>query len=304
MELRLGWALDDFQDDGEACWYGDRVERAGGGAAGRTRGKRDARIRCSYLVGADGARSRVRNALGIRHGGVTGVRRDFMGGQMFAVHLRAPRPVPHAAASALLDERRRQRPAARLHVRARRRDRVRLSRGAAADEEAERWGDGRRRSASSTRRWASHVRSRCCRWAPGPPGHSLVATQFPQGRVFIGGDAAHLFTPTGGLGYNTAVEDAVNLGWKLAAVLKGIAPPTLLDSYELERKPLAERNTAYARRFADSIGNFRATPLLEEDRAAGAAERAAAAELPRTRMRGWSSTSPASPSAAATTTRR
>ncbi|WP_253261923.1 FAD-dependent monooxygenase [Ramlibacter montanisoli] len=55
-------------------------------------------------------------------------------------------------------------------------------------------------------------------------GHSLVAQSFGQGRVFIAGDAAHLFTPTGGLGYNTAVEDAVNLGWKLAAVLRGTSP--------------------------------------------------------------------------------
>ena len=44
--------------------------------------------------------------------------------------------------------------------------------------------------------------------------HSLVAEHFQKGRVFLGGDAVHLFTPTGGLGYNTAVEDAVNLAWK------------------------------------------------------------------------------------------
>src|SRR5690606_18453357 len=95
-------------------------------------------------------------------------------------------------------------------------------------------------------------------------GHSLVAERFGIGNIFIGGDAAHLFTPTGGLGYNTAVEDAVNLGWKLAAVLRGTAPASLLATYERERKPLAERNTTYARRFADSVGHFRATPLLEE----------------------------------------
>ena len=52
-------------------------------------------------------------------------------------------------------------------------------------------------------------------------GYTLVAEKFQRGRIFLGGDAVHLFTPTGGLGYNTAVEDAVNLGWKLAAVLKG-----------------------------------------------------------------------------------
>jgi hypothetical protein len=104
-------------------------------------------------------------------------------------------------------------------------------------------------------------------------GHSLVAQSFQRGRVFIGGDAAHLFTPTGGLGYNTAVEDAVNLGWKLAAVIRGQAPPQLLDSYGPERHPLAERNTAYAQRFADSVGRFRASALLEQADVEGQAER-------------------------------
>jgi hypothetical protein len=80
----------------------------------------------------------------------------------------------------------------------------------------------------------------------------------------LGGDAAHLFTPTGGLGYNTAVEDAVNLSWKLASVLKGQAPAALLDSYHLERHALAVRNTGYARQFADSIGLFEAASELED----------------------------------------
>jgi hypothetical protein len=110
-------------------------------------------------------------------------------------------------------------------------------------------------------------------------GYSLVAERFASGRVFIGGDAAHLFTPTGGLGYNTAVEDAVNLGWKLAAVLKGIAAPRLLASYELERKPLALRNTAYAKRFADSLGNFQPVPEIEDETAQGAEARRRAGEV-------------------------
>jgi len=100
-------------------------------------------------------------------------------------------------------------------------------------------------------------------------GHSLVAERFGRGRVFIGGDAAHLFTPTGGLGYNTAVEDAVNLGWKLAAVLKRCASPRLLESYEAERRPLAIRNTGYAKHFADSLGLFEPVAEIEDHGAAG-----------------------------------
>jgi hypothetical protein len=87
-------------------------------------------------------------------------------------------------------------------------------------------------------------------------GHALVAERFQQGRIFLGGDAVHLFTPAGGLGYNTAVEDAVNLGWKLAATIKGSGGPLLLQSYEIERRAVAVRNTGYARGFAESLGRF------------------------------------------------
>jgi FAD binding domain-containing protein/aromatic ring hydroxylase-like protein len=96
-------------------------------------------------------------------------------------------------------------------------------------------------------------------------GHALVADRFRRGRVFLAGDAAHLFTPAGGLGYNTAIEDAVNLGWKLAAAVKGIAGARLVESYELERRPAAVRNTGYARAFAESLGRFMPTPGLEDD---------------------------------------
>ena len=111
-------------------------------------------------------------------------------------------------------------------------------------------------------------------------GFALVAERFRPGnsggRLFLAGDAAHLFTPMGGLGYNTAVEDAVNLGWKLAAVLAGWGGGALLESYERERKPAAVRNTGYARAFADSLGNFTPDPRLEEASAAGEALRAEA----------------------------
>jgi hypothetical protein len=94
-------------------------------------------------------------------------------------------------------------------------------------------------------------------------GYTLVAEKFQRGRIFLGGDAAHLFTPAGGLGYNTAVEDAVNLGWKLAAVLKGWGGEALLETYGTERQMIARRNTAYARGFADSVGLFALPSALE-----------------------------------------
>lgn len=68
--------------------------------------------------------------------------------------------------------------------------------------------------------------------------NARLADRYRVGRVFIAGDAAHVHPPTGGQGLNTSVQDAYNLGWKLASVLAG-APEALLDSYEAERRPIA-----------------------------------------------------------------
>jgi 4-hydroxyisophthalate hydroxylase len=66
----------------------------------------------------------------------------------------------------------------------------------------------------------------------------MVASQYSQGRVYIAGDACHQHPPYGGFGLNTGLEDAVNLGWKLAARLQGWGGQTLLDSYAQERRPI------------------------------------------------------------------
>lgn len=66
------------------------------------------------------------------------------------------------------------------------------------------------------------------------------ATTYRVGRAFIAGDAAHIHSPTGGLGLNTGMQDGYNLAWKLALVIRGLADPTMLDSYEAERTPVAD----------------------------------------------------------------
>jgi 2-polyprenyl-6-methoxyphenol hydroxylase-like FAD-dependent oxidoreductase len=264
-DIRYGVRLESFaqSDAGVAAV----VQPAEGGPAEQ--------VHARYLVGADGARSLVRRELGIAWGGSSGVQRDFMGGRMFAVYLRAPR----------LRERMPHRPAWMfVTVNAQRRAFMAAVDGRGeyafhaavhAHEDADSWtGDDARRVFAEA--CGADIPIEVLSFGTWVAGHSLVAQAYGRGRVFIAGDAAHLFTPTGGLGYNTAVEDAVNLGWKLAHVLRGRAPPALLDTYAIERRPVAERNTAYARRFADSVGLFKAGPELEQPGAAGDAARAEA----------------------------
>ncbi|MEV0292116.1 FAD-dependent monooxygenase [Nocardia sp. NPDC050710] len=75
---------------------------------------------------------------------------------------------------------------------------------------------------------------------------AVIAQQYRVGRVFLAGDAAHKLPPAAGLGLNTAIQDAHNLAWKIAAVESGEAGPELLDSYEPERRPVGRRNLDWA----------------------------------------------------------
>ncbi|MGY1824547.1 FAD-dependent monooxygenase [Geodermatophilus sp. SYSU D00079] len=102
----------------------------------------------------------------------------------------------------------------------------------------------------------------------------LLADRYRGERVFLVGDAAHLNPPWGGHGFNTCVGDAVNVAWKLAAVLQGWAPPSLLDSYEAERRPVAERTIAAAGSQEAFLAPAFATGDLDDDGPTGAALRA------------------------------
>src|SRR3954462_2283716 len=77
----------------------------------------------------------------------------------------------------------------------------------------------------------------------------LLADRYGEGRVFLVGDAVHLVIPTGGLGMNSGVGDAIDLSWKLAATLQGWGGPHLRESYDAERRPIGARNVD-ASRFA------------------------------------------------------
>lgn len=107
------------------------------------------------------------------------------------------------------------------------------------------------------------------RWLSRFGDATRLAERYRQGRVFLAGDAAHIHPPYGGQGLNLGIQDAFNLGWKLAAELAGWAPPGLLGSYEAERRPVA----------ADVLQNTRAQAELSSPEPGPRAVRALLAEL-------------------------
>jgi 2-polyprenyl-6-methoxyphenol hydroxylase-like FAD-dependent oxidoreductase len=85
-------------------------------------------------------------------------------------------------------------------------------------------------------------------------GNTRLADRYRSGRVLLVGDAAHVHSAIGGPGLNLGLQDAVNLGWKLAATIQGWAPPGLLDTYESERRPVGERVTMHTQAQGALIG--------------------------------------------------
>jgi 2-polyprenyl-6-methoxyphenol hydroxylase-like FAD-dependent oxidoreductase len=90
-----------------------------------------------------------------------------------------------------------------------------------------------------------------------------LASHYRVGNAFIAGDAAHIHPPTGGQGMNTGIQDAYNLAWKFALVLKGAAAPALLDSYEAERRPVGADVVSRTRAQSEKLGRER---RKQEDR--------------------------------------
>lgn len=231
--------------------------------------------RGKYLFAADGAQSHIRKQLGIRYGGADAAHRDFMGGRMLSIYLDAPAfytelGIPRAWMYWTFNRRRRAL-LATVDGKGSFVLQTQLRDGEDADKMSE-----EEAGALFLQAVGREIPYKVTGIASWLAGRALVAEKFQEGRVFLGGDAVHLFTPTGGMGYNTAIEDAVNIGWKLAAVVKGQAAPALLDSYAAERRPVALRNTQFALKFADSVGLYVPSPAIEDEGPAGEAARARA----------------------------
>jgi 2-polyprenyl-6-methoxyphenol hydroxylase-like FAD-dependent oxidoreductase len=112
-------------------------------------------------------------------------------------------------------------------------------------------------------------------------GRRLVASKFRDRRVFICGDAAHIWMPLGGFGMSAGIADAANLAWKLAGVLHGWATPEILDAYEAERQPITDQASRIISDIAYQVMTQRSelSPDVERLDAIGEAARAAAGQL-------------------------
>ncbi|MFI7669471.1 rifampin monooxygenase [Nocardia sp. NPDC049526] len=223
-QVRSGCAVAGFEQDGE----GVTVELADG-----------ERLRSRYLVGCDGARSTVRKLLGVGFPGEPSLTDTLMG----EMELGVPQEEIAAKVTEIGDTNKRfsLRPFGEGVYSV-------VVPAAEVDED--------RAEPPTLEDFKQQLRAiagtdfgvHSPRWLSRFGDATRLAERYRVGRVLLAGDAAHIHPPTGGQGLNLGVQDAVNLGWKLAAQIRGWAPETLLDTYHTERHPVA----------ADVLDNTRA----------------------------------------------
>jgi 2-polyprenyl-6-methoxyphenol hydroxylase-like FAD-dependent oxidoreductase len=207
-------------------------------------------VRCRYLVGCDGAHSTVREGAGIAFEGGTypqtfvladleldgelerGAAHAFLGDEGILLFF----PLGTPASWRIIG----MRPKAE-HARARDHETEPLSL-AELQRICDRFTGGGLRLRDPV--WLSYFRL-----------HHRQAARYRSGRIFVAGDAAHVHSPAGAQGMNTGIQDAWNLGWKLALVARGVADPALLDSYESERLPVGR----FVLRFTDRASSVSTT---------------------------------------------
>jgi len=265
VEFRYNTAFESFEQDGQ------RVTAT----IAATKGARAESIEADYLVGCDGGRSNIRRALEIKYEGV------FSQGMNVAVLFRSPllEHIDHG-------------PAVQYQI-----INSQINGAIAAVDGKQLWRLNVRNVKQE--QLDSFDAPQKLRYALGGDipfellavrpwtGHCVVAERYQQGRVFLAGDAAHLNWPAGGFGMNTGVGDAVDIGWKLAAVLQGWGGDHLLESYTAERKPIAMINVNEAAEMRANFDNQTPfSPQIEEDSDEGKQLRAKArAAIMRTRAK-------------------
>ncbi|MFD4635901.1 FAD-dependent oxidoreductase [Lentzea sp. NPDC058436] len=218
------------------------------------------RLRARYVVGCDGARSTVRKLLGVGFPGEPS-RNDTLMGELAAT---AP---PEEIAARVAEVQRTPRvfsfgPFGEGVYRV-----VVPAAGVSEDRATPPTLDDFRQALRAVA--GTDFGAHSPRWLSRFGDATRLAERYRAGRVLLAGDAAHIHPPAGGQGLNLGVQDAVNLGWKLAAQIHGHAPEGLLDTYETERRPVAE----------DVLNNTRAQVLLASPEAGPRAVRRLLTEL-------------------------
>src|SRR5262249_5311997 len=221
---RYGWHADGFsQEEAGTCLT----------ATSHANGRPET-WRAPYLVGCDGGQSAVRRALGIRYVGHDRLEQSYLGGRMISTYLRAPRlyrdflgrgpawmywVVNPELRSTLFS----------LNGRDEFMFWTKPKDAAGPPDEA-----AIRRALYGS--IGAEIPVDFLGHQPWTAGAALVAERFGDRRFLFAGASFHLFTPAGGFGMNTGIDDAANLSWKLAAILQGWGGRSLLDSYDIERK--------------------------------------------------------------------
>jgi 2-polyprenyl-6-methoxyphenol hydroxylase-like FAD-dependent oxidoreductase len=269
IDIRFGWDVDWFtQDETQVRIHARKV------------GSEEEGIwTAQYAAACDGGRSFVRKTLGIAYEGDVQRKDAYWAGQFFSIHMRIPdlypkfvgnrrawmywavNPDPHTRGVIIAlngnDE-------FMMLVK---------PKGGRSDVDI-----------GEVRGWVQRsigadIPVEIIGYYPWNAGQALVAERYKAGRIMIAGDAAHLFTPTGGFGMNTGMDDSSNLAWKLAAIIKGWGGPKLLATYETERKPVGYRNTGASRKYASMMHDAIVPDDVEIDGPAGDAARQAASEI-------------------------
>ena len=225
--------------------------------------------RFDYVVGCDGANSLVRGAMGADYEGEAGKVRKFFGGKMMAIYFRSPKLQDILAGRlswqywSITSELRCMMSAVDgkgsffMHIQI-------------PDHASPGETEARAFIHAATGRPVELEILSISFWVA---GRALVSERMAKGRLAVVGDAAHIFTPTGGFGLNTGVDDAANLGWKIAARVQGWGGDALVESYHDERHAVAVRNTRAAAAIADRGAACPVDSHVTEEGPAGDASR-------------------------------
>jgi 2-polyprenyl-6-methoxyphenol hydroxylase-like FAD-dependent oxidoreductase len=265
VDVRFGWQCSDYREDADGITA--EIEEIETG--------RRQRVRAKFLIGCDGGRGMVRHKLGIKYSSAVPVGpRAYLNGPQVSTYVNIPgflKRVPHPLCWFYWIVNRDVRSTIMVLDEA-----DNFSFGTVlreTDDKPDPAVIARQLLAS----FGGELQFSFYDHKPWTAGHSLVADSFGGGRVILCGDAAHLFTPTGGFGLNTGIDDAVNLAWKLAGALQGWGGPKLVPSFETERRPIAFRNTAAGKQLAHSVAAVPIGEAINEASPAGEAARREAA---------------------------